>query len=321
MDAKKNFRAKVITLVADKGGPGKTTLAVNIAATLAEEGKKVLLIDFDEQCNAGFDIGFTLYNMVELENDKTFPGGRNAKQLFLNEEVDMSKLMIKSPLTELPTLDFIPSSLRMMFIERLLIDKRKRIINEDGVFSSVEKPEARVLLKTFNNNKKVLDEYDYVIIDTKPSLSLINENAITAAAQGSILIPTEPSFNSLYGIATLFNYWDIVKQEIALEVECNEAIVLNRYKATGKLDKAVYAVLIGDFENKNIPEEMTDEVKAVFDGFSDVFIDVPIKETAIFRQRSAQKIPIVLYADAREKKFLNETWYPFIEQLKDRGIL
>ena len=147
---------KVIAFGTLKGGTGKTTVAYNIGGILAEE-HKVLFIDVDPQCNlsdnAGVDTanqeGVTIRNVFESPN-KTAP-----------EDVITSE-----PMWQLPNLDIIASHIRLTATELQLVSAPAR---------------EKILKKWIAKNKGVLSKYDYIILDTNPSMGILNQNAFMAA--------------------------------------------------------------------------------------------------------------------------------------------
>ena len=158
---------KIISIFNNKGGVGKTTSAVNIAAELGLQGNKVLLIDLDPQCNATNYIG------------AHYPDSKGTYELLKGEDVSIS-------LTLPENLWLIPSSINLISLE-------EEIEIDDT---------SKVRLKDYLSSKE--DIFDYVILDCPPSLGLITINAL--AASDYILIPSKVGKFDLDGFETLFNY-------------------------------------------------------------------------------------------------------------------
>lgn len=162
--------AKVIAIANQKGGVGKTTTSVNLAATLAVLEKKVLLIDADPQANATSGLGIE----VKLQKLGTYQ--------LLEHTAKVVETIIS---TNTPNLDLIPSHIDLVAIEIELVDKNKR---------------EYMLKKAL---QPILNQYDYVIIDCAPSLGLITLNALTAA--DSLVIPIQCEYFALEGLGKLLN--------------------------------------------------------------------------------------------------------------------
>ena len=160
--------AKIIGIANQKGGVGKTTTAVNLAAALGVLEKRILIIDADPQANATSGLGieevkFSTYNLLE------------------NSE-DIENCIQK---TSSPNLDIIPSHIDLVAAEIELVDRPKR--------------EYRLK----ESLKPILNNYDYIIIDCAPSLGLITINALTAA--DSVIIPIQCEYFALEGLGKLLN--------------------------------------------------------------------------------------------------------------------
>lgn len=168
--------ANIISLVNQKGGVGKTTTSINLAASLGKLGKRSLLIDLDSQGNAttglGIDKGATQYSIYDV----------------LTGHCDIRDAIIKTKFTKLSVL---PSSINLAGLDMELIQKE---------FSDTEFKKNEQLK---NAIETVKDEYDYIIIDCPPSLGLSTMNALVAS--NSFLIPVQCEFYALEGIAQLLN--------------------------------------------------------------------------------------------------------------------
>lgn len=184
---------KVIAIANQKGGVGKTTTAINLAASLAILEKKILLVDADPQANATSGVGIepsqVEYSIYDCMLNETHP-----RDAVLN--------------TSTPNLDIIPSHIDLVGAELELVSRIRR----------------EFVIKNFVDQIK--DDYDYVFIDCLPSLGLITVNALTAA--DSVLIPIQCEIFALEGLQKLKNTINLVRAQInpALEVE---GIILSMY--------------------------------------------------------------------------------------------
>ena len=177
---------KVIAIANQKGGVGKTTTAVNLAACLAKQGRKVLLIDSDPQGNATSGLGFDKRDIKKCVYDT------------LINEVPMAEALKH---TAYENLDIIPATIQLAGAEIELVS----LMNREG--------------RLKNALERVKHDYDYVIIDCPPSLGLLTINALTAAS--SVMIPVQCEFYALEGITMLMNTIQLVQRNLnpALKLE------------------------------------------------------------------------------------------------------
>ena len=177
---------KVIAVANQKGGVGKTTTAVNVAACLAKQGRKVLLIDSDPQGNATSGLGFDKRDVKKCIYDA------------LINEVPMADTLKH---TAYENLDVIPATIQLAGAEIELVS----LMNREG--------------RLKNALERIKHDYEYVIIDCPPSLGLLTINALTAAS--SVMIPVQCEFYALEGITMLMNTIQLVQRNLnpALKLE------------------------------------------------------------------------------------------------------
>ena len=205
---------KVISFSNQKGGVGKTTTCVNMAAYLARAGKKVLLIDLDPQGNATTGLGFSKGTLKKSVYNVVIEG----------EEVKSNILP-----TELEGLFLLPSNIDLAGAEVDLVYKKNR---------------DRVLRAAL---EKVKAEFDYILIDCPPSLGLLTINALSAA--DSAIIPIQSEYYALEGLSQLMNTISLVRQHLNRSLKV-EGVVLTMYDGRSLISRQIAAEIKKYFSKK-----------------------------------------------------------------------
>jgi len=209
--------SEVIVIANQKGGVGKTTTAVNLAASLAVAEKKVLLIDADPQANATTSLGFH-------RNDYEF----NIYHVLIGAK-KLQDIILKS---DLPTLHLAPSNIGLVGIEKEYYD------------TDNAKGRELVLKRAIAN---VLNDYDYILIDSPPALGPMTINALSAS--NSVLIPIQCEFFALEGLAQLLNTVKLVRKSINPKLTI-KGFVPTMFSSQNNLSKQVFADLQQHFKTK-----------------------------------------------------------------------
>ena len=206
---------RIIAMCNQKGGVGKTTTTINLGASLAELGRKVLLVDFDPQGSLSVGLGVNPYDIQKSVYD-----------LVMDRAVTLDDVVLK---TNIPGLDIVPSNIDLSAAEVQLVTEVAR-----------EQVLARALAPA-------VEEYDVVIIDCQPSLGLLTVNALTAAH--GVIVPLECEFFALRGVAMLVETIQKVQDRLNPGLEI-DGLVATMFDSRTVHSREVVARLVEAFEDK-----------------------------------------------------------------------
>ncbi len=205
---------KVIAIFNQKGGVGKTTTNVSLSATVAALGKKVLTIDCDPQGNTTSGLGINKDIVVFSFYD------------VLMTHIDPREAIIK---TEYKNLHIIPSNIQLSGAEIEMVSEQNREYTLRRVISDIK------------------DDYDYIFLDSPPSLSLITINALVAA--DSILIPIQCEYFALEGVSQLINTYKLIRKNLNKNLKI-EGVLLTMYDKRNNLNQQVVSEIQKYFREK-----------------------------------------------------------------------
>ncbi len=208
--------SEIISIANQKGGVGKTTTAVNLAASLAQKGKKVLLLDIDPQSNATTSLGFNR-STYEFNIYHVLIGSKKISDVILKTDID--------------NLSLVPSNIGLVGIEK--------------EFYNPNKKNRELILK--EKLKGISKKFDFIIIDSPPALGPITINVLSAS--DSVIIPIQCEFFALEGLAQLLNTVSLLKKTINPKLKI-KGFLPTMYSKQNNLSKQVLADLSYHFKDK-----------------------------------------------------------------------
>lgn len=253
-----------------KGGVGKTMMAFNLAGVLAEESK-VLLIDVDPQCNLTNNTGVVVTSQNFLSCINIFEAPIKTPDY----------LVIESPIPKLPNLDIIPSSIYLVATETRISSKAAR---------------ERILKNYIEDNSKFFEKYDYIIIDTNPSMNIINQNAFLAA--DSIILVTDADDNSRLGVHAFTYLWGEIRKDLRKKDNVKALIVNNADIRVGRTGSII--------------EYFQDDVE-----LSPILVHQMVRSKTAYADAAIARVPVTLYKKGKEAAAEIRN---VVEELKEKGV-
>ena len=217
-EKKEEKEVSVICVANRKGGCGKTTTAINLAAALSKSGFKVLLIDLDSQAHASLGVGINVDEVTHSIYD------------VLVKNVDMERAILK---TSCEGLNLVPATSMLSGAQLEIAD----LLGREGILRNA-------LFKMINTRRQ---SYDYVVIDCSPSLNLLTINGMVASSH--VLIPVQTHYFALEGMRELFSTIEIIKGRLNSELQIL-GILPTLYNRRTRMDRGISSQLKSYFGNK-----------------------------------------------------------------------
>ena len=265
-----------------KGGTGKTTVLFNMAGILAET-KRVLVIDLDPQCNlsgaCNAKQNLDWRKLIKKIPVKILPSSRN-----IFEESDSyspEELVVVRPIKELPNLDIIPGNMLMTATEFSMVNRAAR---------------ESVLSNYIEDNIDFFEQYDYILMDTNPSLGVINQNAFTAADR--IVLVTDVGEDGIEGAGMFLYLWGEISRSLRKKNNI-DALIINRATRTINLTQELYDFCAND------------------EFFAPLLVKDMIYEKVVYKESRMDHIPVNKIPKGKEATIDVRN---VVEQLFDRGV-
>ena len=267
---------KITSIGVQKGGVGKTTLAFNLACVLAES-EKVLAIDIDPQCNLSNNFG------IDVSQKEAY----SSRDIFEETETNPDYLVVKQPISALPNLDVIPSNIHMFETDLTVINKAGR---------------ERILLNYIEDNEAFFKQYDQIIIDTNPSMSVLNQNGFLAS--DSIIMVAEADDNSLIGIELFMHLWGEIAKKLRKKNNIR-GLIINKGDLRASLTQEMWDYCMND------------------DDLHPILVPQLIRVKEVYKKANKAKLPVTLYGTAKDKASATEAALEIrtaVSILKERGV-
>lgn len=261
---------KITAIGTLKGGVGKTAMTFNLAGALAEK-EKVLLIDIDPQCNLSNNVG------VDVTEQNVF----SCRDIFETPGVKPRDLIVQHPILDLPNLDIIPSNIMLTATELHIGSRAAR---------------ERILLNYIEDHKNFFKKYDHILIDTNPSIGIVNQNAFLAA--DSIILVTDVDDNSRMGLHLFMYLWEEIRRDLR-KANNVKALILNKADMRTSLTDAIYEYCKDDEE------------------LGELLVPQPIRAKVAYARAALARTPVTKYKGGEEAA---EEIYKVVEVLKERGV-
>ena len=272
---------KIIAIANQKGGVGKTTTAVNLAACLAVAEKKTLVVDLDPQGNASVALGLDKESFTHANIYHAMIGGENIESCVYP--------------TELPLLDICPSDNNLIGAE---VELMQAFARESKLKSAL---------------KPMVDLYDYIIIDCPPSLSLLTVNGLSAA--DSYIVPLQTEYFAMEGLAQIINTVKLIKQNLNPSIDL-EGILLTMYDGRNNLSKLVAQEIKNTFPSDTFKTIIPRNVKlseCSSHGKPIIIYDIASKGSEAYLNVAKE----IIYKE-KERIDLKKEQMPFIEKVINR---
>ena len=260
----------IVTIGTLKGGTGKTASLFNIAGLLSED-HKTLLIDCDPQTNLSLNCGVD----ITVKNLKT------VKNIFDDNE-NAESVIFKNPIKELPNIDIIPSSIALTATELQIVSRAGR---------------ENILKNFILDNQEVLNKYVYILIDTNPSMGIVNQNAFLVA--DSVILVSDVSLNGVQGAELFIELWANARRNLRKDDNV-KALIINNFDKRIKLSGELVEYCA---ENESIKEIVLNTT---------IPASVQVKNTEI-EHRPINRL--------HRNSPVHEAYKNVLAELKERGIL